>query len=354
MELQENYSKTTCTYRWVDVFKFFFCICIIAMHSNIPFPGNYWTEKLVFRLGVPFFFVASGYFLSMSCGTRGTEVAVKRYCLRLLELLAAFSAIWIPQFWIDCAISKIGTVGALVSTLQHILFFPNNALWYIQASVVGALLLAPFIRKHYTRMAILIGLVLYGFALLCNNYFFLIQNTAVRSVIDTYTKICLAPHNGVFVGFLYLALGVYTHKYLSSQPVALLWRLLGICYALYIAEVLLISKTTTQVDDGAFYVMQIAVAPLLLSILLRVPDHFDSSKTILMRRLSTGMYLLHLPLMWCYHRFCDYILPNIPVLRRATGILWNGYVKFALILFCSWAICMLAYRYTKTIKRFLM
>lgn len=75
MVVQESVKKAH-SYQWVEVSKFFFCICIIAMHSNLPFKGIYWIEKLLFRLGVPFFFAASGFFLSMSYKTRGYKAAL--------------------------------------------------------------------------------------------------------------------------------------------------------------------------------------------------------------------------------------------------------------------------------------
>lgn len=245
-------------------------------------------------------------------------------------------------------------ITALLQTIQQILFLPKNALWYIQASIVGALLLTPFIKRERFFVAIMVGIVLYSFALLCNNYYFLVQDTMVCSVIDAYTKLFLAPHNGFFVGFLYLALGVFAERSLSSWPAATLNLLLGFSYVLFIGEVIFVSRYATKVDDGAFYIMLIAIAPLLLSVLIKLPECFDSRVTVLMRRLSTGMYLLHLPLMWCYHRFCSYLLPSIPFLKRGQAILWNGYVKFVVILLCSWAICVFAYRHTKIIKRFLM
>ena len=354
MVTEDTPNRITRTYQWIDVFKFIFCICIIVMHTNAPLPGRYWIEKLVFRLGVPFFFAASGFFLSKSCRERGAGVAVKRYCLRLLQLLAVFSVAWILQFWIDCAISKAGVANVLGQTVQHILFYPMNALWYIQASIVGALLLIPFFKHNRIPVAIPIGLVLYGFALFCNNYYFLTDHTAVRPFIDGYMKLFLAPHNGVFIGFLFLALGAFAERHMRKMSPGTLWLLLVICYAAYAAEIVLIRKFATFTDDGAFYVMHTALVPLLLSLLTKLPEGTDAGRTMLFRRLSTGMYLLHLPLMWCYHRFCTYLLPLIPVVRRGQGVLMSGYVKFAVIFVLSWAICMLAYRYTKTLKRFLM
>lgn len=354
MEIQRSLRQERRTYQWVDVVKFVFCVCVIVMHSNVPLPGVYWIEKLLFRLAVPFFFAASGFFLSKSCRVRGTGVAVKRYCLRLLQLLAFFSVAWILQFWIDCAISKTGLVNTLVQTIQHILFYPNNALWYIQASIVAALLLIPFLRRNWISAAIPLGLVLYAFALLCNNYYFLIENTAFRPVIDWYFKVFLAPHNGVFVGFLYLTLGAYTEGHAQKIQKRLLGILLSVCYLVYAAEVFLVRRFASFTDDGAFYAAQTILVPVLLAFLTRLPANLNLERTVQLRHLSTGMYLLHLPLMWCYHRFCTYCLSLIPVLKRGQGILMNGYVKCVVILLLSWAICMIAYRQTNKLKKYLM
>ncbi len=354
VEIQHRLRQERRTYQWVDVVKFVFCVCVIVMHSNVRLPGVYWIEKLLFRLAVPFFFAASGFFLSNSCRVRGTGVAVKRYCLRLLQLLAFFSVVWILQFWIDCAISKTGLADTLVQTIQHILFYPNNALWYIQASIVGALLLIPFLQRDRISAAIPVGLVFYTFALLCNNYYFLIENTAIRPAIDWYFKVFLAPHNGVFIGILYLALGAFTERHTQKIPQRLIWILLAASYLVYTAEVLLVQRFASFTDDGAFYVTQIVLVPLLLALLIRLPGNLNPDRTVQLRHLSTGMYLLHLPLVWCYHRFCSYCLPLIPVLKRGQGILMNGYVKCTVILLLSWAICMIAYRHTKTLKKYLM
>lgn len=354
MDGQERTKQTIQTYQWVDVLKFVFCICIIALHTAfIPAPVGYWIEKCLFRIAVPFFFVVSGFFLSKSCRERGTGMAIKRYCLRLLKILLAFSIIWILQYWIDCSLSQIGIARILIQTIQHILFHPKNGLWFVQACIVGALLLLPFLQRDRYYPAVLIGLALYSFALLCNNYYFLIHDTKLQTVVDTYMRLCLGPHNGVFVGFLYLSLGAVVEKY-SDKDIPKTSIRLGICYVVYVIEIVIISKYASEADDGAFYFMQVLVAPLLLSLVISISGCFNAVHTVLLRKLSTGMYLLHMPLIWLYHRFCDYCLPSIPLLRRGQGILMSGYIKFFVILVLSWLICILAYRYTKTVKQYLM
>ena len=76
-------------YNFVDVLKFFFMLCVIAIHCNIEsiFGRTGWyILHCIFRLAVPFFFVASGFFfkLSLEKSGGGLEETVKKYVKRIL------------------------------------------------------------------------------------------------------------------------------------------------------------------------------------------------------------------------------------------------------------------------------
>ena len=53
-------------YWMIDIFKFAFSICVVAIHVH-AFEGipvvYYWVTRAVFRLGVPFFMVTSSFLL---------------------------------------------------------------------------------------------------------------------------------------------------------------------------------------------------------------------------------------------------------------------------------------------------
>ena len=333
-------------YQWVDILKFFFCVCIIAMHTSLLAPPvGFWVEKIIFRLGVPFFFAASGFFLSKSCRNRGAEASIKRYFLRLFQLLWVFSIVWIIQFAVDSiVISKAGIGKTLLLILQQIIFYPRGALWYIQASMVGALMLLPFFKRNRLSSAVILGVILYVFAEISNNYYFVVQGTALQPVVDGYLKICLTSNNGVFVGFLFLALGAFVEQYRLYERTALIRILLVISLVVYVAEIAATRTMLTEIGDGAFYLSQILAAPLLLAAAIPLLPRITNERAALLRNLSTGMYLLHTPIMWCYNRFADYVLPRIPVLRSASGLMYLSALKFVAVLLLSLVICLLAYR----------
>ena len=52
----------------IDFLKLFFALCIVGIHTDLVkiFPSEHtqwYVMQVVFRMGVPFFFVVSGYFL---------------------------------------------------------------------------------------------------------------------------------------------------------------------------------------------------------------------------------------------------------------------------------------------------
>lgn len=52
-------------YNFIDILKFFFMLCVIALHCHIELVfgrAGWYVLHCIFRLAVPFFFVASGFF----------------------------------------------------------------------------------------------------------------------------------------------------------------------------------------------------------------------------------------------------------------------------------------------------
>ena len=55
-------------YEYVDIFKLLFAIGVVIQHSLIPYIPNglylFW-DACIIRLSIPFYFVASGFFLGL-------------------------------------------------------------------------------------------------------------------------------------------------------------------------------------------------------------------------------------------------------------------------------------------------
>lgn len=338
-------SKTVVT---VDVLKFFFCICIIALHTKL-FSFNdtlyFLTRKGILRLAVPFFFVSSGYFLGLKLKKSDlVGDTIFSYCKRLLLPLCAFSIINIFLRTAAMVISRKSFFYIITHVGQAILFYPYGALWYVQACIVGALILIPFIRNKRINLALIFGVLLYVFALICNNYYSFLTTPVLKSGVDLYMKICKSPRNGLFVGFLFLGIGIKCADkdiafYRKGEVLrkTLVWFIVS--YLLYLAEVFFIRLRGGSIDDGSLYIMLVSVSPSLLCIALglktskrnRITAWFEEH-SVELRHLSTGMYFLHRPILFC-----------VAYLVKDTTL------RFVIVSLLAAVICLLAYRYPKSI-----
>ena len=91
-------------YPAIDVAKFIFSILVVAIHT-VPLGNNDYGFPLnllgsLSRLAVPFFFMASGFFLSKKFDgdfySERNIIAVKKYALHILFLYGLWTLIYLP------------------------------------------------------------------------------------------------------------------------------------------------------------------------------------------------------------------------------------------------------------------
>lgn len=340
-------------FEFVNIAKLILAVAIVAMHSALV-PGDSLLMTLICRLGVPFFFVASGFFLQKKCADGNCDTAVKGYYKRLLLPYAAFSVVWIIQMLIDDTVAGLGTKELAIGLLQHILFYPRGALWYVWASILGVLMLYPFMNRGKLIRALPLGVALFAVGLLANNYYFIADGSGcLKSLVDTYLRIFLVSNNALFVGFVFLLIGMlmaehYDMLIRAIRPVPAILALL-VTIGLLIVEASFIRSKAVSVGDGAFYLSQLIYVPTVFFLTTRIKcPHISASIVIGSKNLSTGIYFLHVPMLWIIHRAATFILPHLPGLNRMAPLFDHPSVCFVCCVILCTAICLLAYRHPKS------
>lgn len=285
------------TYKTIDVMKLFFANCIVILHSYAyeVLPGilSFAFEKAVLRLAVPFFFVVSGFFLGKKIKRKeSVDTIIKVYVNRLLVPLLFWGGLN-TLLEIHKLINESYSANEIVrQILKHIIFYPYGAMWYVYASVIGIVLLRPFLKSDKLNIAMIIGTCLYLFALLCNNYYFVAESVGISSFIDNYMEIFVSARNGLFVGFFMLALGIKTADLeklggYTSLIIAV------ISYLMYLIEIIVIHNYTS-IDDGALYITHIIFIPSFVLFISKIKLGIVSTKfSKNCRNLSTGIYFQH-------------------------------------------------------------
>lgn len=280
-------------YPLVDIFKLIFAISILAVHSNV-FLGENNTSWFILhgfcRLGVPFFFVASGFFLAISLKkNNGSIDIVKKYIKRLLVPFVFWVLLNFIPLFITWRHEPISTIA--LKTVQNLLLYPCGAMWYILALMISSILTYPFYKKKKLPICIIISAILYIFALLCNNYYFLIENTFVQGIIDNYLNIAVSARNGIFEGLLFVSIGMYIYELLNNNKINFKINnfILVISYILLILEIIFI-KGNTYMDDHSLFISFYTLIPSFFIFLLQFGPNIDTLKA---RNYSTGIYFSH-------------------------------------------------------------
>ena len=346
-------SQNKTYFDFVNITKLILAISIVAMHCGLV-PERSWLMTFVCRLGVPYFFVASGFFFERKLRRDTPKNAVKLYIKRLLLPYSVFSVVWILQMLIDNALGHVGVWETVLRLAQSILFYPRGELGYVWASIIGVLMLYPFLKRKKLLLALPIGLALFAAGLLANNYYFAAAKSPwLKTAVDAYLKVCLVSNNGPFVGFVFLLIGMLISERYDwivehvNLVVSLIVLILS-CVCLFFEDSFLQGQANS-IGDGAFYLSQLIYVPAVFCLTTRIPcPHLSKTISTTAKNLSTGIYFLHVPLLWIIHRAATYLLPRVPGLGKLAPLFDHAAVCFPCCLFLCLAICLLAYRRPKS------
>lgn len=333
----EKNKKTE--YALIDVARLFFCICIVFLHSGAYHmaPGEWYVLHCLLRLAVPFFFVVSGYFWGrgLHCGHADLRERLIHYINRLLYPYVVFSMINIVLAVLEMVLNGVDGRKIVFRVLRSILFYPYGALWYVWASMIAVILLSWFIKREKLKLGILLGIILYCLALLMNSYYFLTEGTKIQRIVDIYLKITTSARNGIFVGFIFMAIGVSLARADEMQKergMGLYWLLLTASFIGLLAEVTYIRGKNTA-DDHSLFLSFLVLIPSLVKILLNYEISIKRERAVLCRNLSVGIYYLH-----------RIILSIIIIVAMIFGVPVNRPINFVITLVICVALCMTTYK----------
>ena len=292
-------------YYCIDVLKLFFSLCIVALHTHLfldNHPTIYWySSHCIWRLAVPFFFITSGYFFSKKIrNERNQRKTLFNTIKRLGTLLIFWLIISLPFQIQSLSIQQLSTEKIIIELIRSVLFYPWGALWYILALIVAYILVFPFIKKEKNVIPLILGFLLYLFAIFSNSYYFVIEGTWMQSIVDNYLEIFISSRNGLFVGFFYVAIGNYLNvKKESSINKNVLMLVIGMIGL--ILETMLI-KDRYYIEDHSLFFSLLIIVPAIFELAKKINIKRDSKK---FRNLSIGIYVLHRPIISCLTYFFD-------------------------------------------------
>lgn len=277
-------------YNGIDLFKFISSILVFILHSRIfPLQAvnlNFGITQGICRLAVPFFFVASGFFLfrKMDLYELKTDV-IKNYCFRLLQLFGLWNVL--------------------------ILFGETGHFWYLSATMVAVVSLSICLKTFKMKVfsITLLAVLLYIVGLFGDSYSFVIAPLRSVSLINytiaVYESLFQTTRNGFFFGFLFVVIGAlfahYDVKITAKKAFVGFLLSLGLLYL----EVFLIKNYVSSV----LYNMYVSLIPATF-FLFAFAMNVNLKDRPIYRRLRTVSMLVYF-MHWAIKDMVGLLLDNI-------------------------------------------
>lgn len=212
----------------VDYFRLIFSIGIVALHlqplKDMNSVLDYFLGQVLTRLGVPFFFLVSGFFLQKKLDD---SKKIKTYLVKLLRLYLLYTLLYLPQVVYGYIKAESGFVHNVMDFIRKFLFVGSfTHLWYFVGLMVATLLLYFLVGKLRLsdKYITAIVLVLYVIGTVMNTYIQPLAEsiTVPISELETvdrqylllslYYSVFSTTRNGIFFGLPFLFFGYLIAK----------------------------------------------------------------------------------------------------------------------------------------------
>lgn len=291
--MKDQPAKSNC-FPAIDVIKYIAAIMIICIHCKvvIPIPAyNFILKNIICRIAVPFFFIATGFFVRK--GTVKSADYLRGYLRSLLKSYLIWSLIFLPigLDWIHQHLNlpiylyPVALFAGLIytGTFYH--------LWYIPA-VIFALLVVNWLlpRLGHVKMLLLTA-ILYGFGCL-ESYSSMLAGTILGSVFSMYQQVLFTTRNGLFFGLMFVAMGYLIHDH--ANKLVILPKYLGSMTLLFgtfqLAEGLLLLSNRGSDTNFTVSLVPFSFCLFLWALSLQWQPKLDLAK---LRAYSKYYYFIH-------------------------------------------------------------
>lgn len=325
-------------YDTIDILKFIGSILIFTVHLKLfNGLGDFGTIiVLLSRWGVPFFFLASSFFLFRKSSDQWT--AVKKYMRRILILYIVWfiynlPSIFYSRFYVRGASNPRTWLTFLKGALLSSTF---KGSWYLVSSIFCAFAVYLLCKKFKTRSVVIISLAVEILCVMSSAYCRLLPQP-LKSALLTLEF----PLN-IFGGLFFFSVGkwlaenrdsvlkISTAKYVSAAAVF---------YVLYFAEIYFVKKESFfRSSDCAFFLIPASICIFITA--LKIPLKIKNPQ--LFRRLSTVIYCAQGNVLVAVVLLANHFSINSAITKTCIGLVIMAVVAAAVILLqkskrISWA-----------------
>lgn len=288
-------------YTGIDYFRIIAAFLVIAIHTSPLLSYNdtadFILTGILARTAVPFFFMASGFFLISAYSYNSDKL--KSFIKKTSIIYGIAIVIYIPiniyngYFNMDSLLPNIVKDVVFDGTLYH--------LWYLPAAIIGAIISWLLVNKLGFKFAFITTFVLYIIGLFGDSYFGIsAQIPVLESFYNSLFEISEYTRNGIFFAPIFFVLGGIIANKKIHIPLKHSLIGLAITLPLLFIETLILHNLDIPRHDS-MYIMLVPCMFFLFKSLIFVNDR-KGNKVTQLRTASLIIYIIH-PMMIVVVRF---------------------------------------------------
>lgn len=254
----------------VDFAKVCMAVMVVALHTGVYccFANDLFNQvgKALVDLAVPFFFIASGFFLwrKIADATLNEKVdRITKWGKHIFMLYCIWSLVYLPYAIYGFVRDDLSLFSSIALYVRNFIFVGENfwswPLWYLLAMIVAAVIIFLLVKVGLKTYQIFIV------ALLLATSGIVIDAIHAQGGLDGYFSVFKTTRNGFFVGFPYIVMGMFIAEYgvISSKywlatlfAIGFVLKVVGAPYLSWIVNYLLFAlviQMNIKARSGDFY-----------------------------------------------------------------------------------------------------
>lgn len=280
--------------RTIDLLRFIFSLMIIAVHTDlfidVSTPLYHVFTLGIARVGVPFFFIVSGFFYRQR---QLENISRKSYFLKIIKYWFVFIVL---DLLIVSPFYYRGYNSIVLFIYKFIFCGISGSYWYFTSLILSLLILNKVFKNGYAKITVWIGLVFYLFVMTHDSYSFVFENTGIYMLSEFHTKICMMmPQAGFGESILFLSIGSIIAE---NKDKVINWtknnsitiKLLCSIFTILLMIESYITMSHKPFDGNCYLTLIILPALLFIFAIAFDPIKFDTTR---IGRMSLYIYLIH-------------------------------------------------------------
>lgn len=196
------------SYAGIDYFRVIAAFLVITIHTcplaDINGQADFMLTRILARIAVPFFFMTSGFFLITGYHYNGDRL--KRFIRNTTVIYGISILLYLP---VNLYNGYFKTAYLIPNIIKDLLFDGTlYHLWYLPASVIGAVLAWYVVKWLGLYGAFAVTFVLYVFGLLGDSYYGIVEKVPLlHDIYAAFFEVSDYTRNGIFFAPVFFVLG---------------------------------------------------------------------------------------------------------------------------------------------------